>query len=43
MKKYDLKKVLLMLFVFCGVAVFSQNQYWEKSSPSKFTELETLQ
>jgi len=43
MKKYDLKKVLLMLFVFCGVAVFSQNQYWEKSSPSKFTEIETLQ
>tara|TARA_B110000046_G_scaffold157949_1_gene169617 strand:- start:124 stop:3420 length:3297 start_codon:yes stop_codon:yes gene_type:complete len=43
MKNYYLKKTLLMLFLFCGGALFSQNQYWEKTTTSRFSETEILQ
>jgi subtilisin-like proprotein convertase family protein len=43
MKNYYLKKTLLMLFLFCGEALFSQNQYWEKTTTSRFSETEILQ
>ena len=43
MKNYYLKKTLLMLFLFCGAALFSQNQYWEKTTTSRFSEAEILQ
>ena len=43
MKNYYLKKTLLILFLFCGAALFSQNQYWEKTTTSRFSESEILQ
>lgn len=43
MNNYYLKKTLLLLFLFCGRALISQNQYWEKTMTSKFSESEILQ
>ena len=43
MNNYYLKKTLLLLFLFCGGALISQNQYWEKTMTSKFSESEILQ
>ena len=43
MKNHYLKKLLLTLFLCCGAALFSQNEYWEKTTSSRFSEIEILQ
>ena len=43
MKTHHTKKLLLTLFLCCGATLFSQNQYWGKTTSSRFSEAEILQ